>query len=368
MSPMSTYIVTLVLRWIRYGECCIQQRRECLNTACCAKRLKLIDLRARTGLSHPVVVQQVAQLKRAGLVRFGSPLGGATGRPRIPISFNWEYRRLLAVEMHLAGVTLQAMNLAGQPVSDPVTRPAPAWTQDGIIEALSDGIRRMQRAPGPAWAGIGLVLPAAIAADRRTLVYCQGVPEWTNDALGDRLSRQCGMPVFLYNEAEALARSVWATKTEPVRSIMAISVRTNARVMMALMSANCHEFVTDGPFGAIGHIPCGAPCLDAALAAGQPAQRGALIQALARTAADMVTVFNPGRLVMQGDAAWSDEDTAAVHTALQGRAFPCAGADVQFETRPHRAQESLLGIASAVTGQLLNLRNGLLNDWVVPVE
>src|SRR3974377_1416352 len=88
--------------------------------------LSQADLRERTGLSHPVVVQQVAQLSRVGLIRLGRPVSGKPGRPRIPITFNWDFCRLLAVEVHRTGITLQATNLSGNPIAQPPAVAPPA--------------------------------------------------------------------------------------------------------------------------------------------------------------------------------------------------------------------------------------------------
>lgn len=348
-----------------------------LATLLCDSTVCQADLRARTGLSHPVVVQQVAQLRRSGLILFGSPQGGVTGRPRIPITFNWEFRRLLSIEIHTHGITFQATNLSGQPIGEPETRPLPAWTQDSIYTALFSAIREALQLSGPPWAGIGVVLPAAIAADRRTLVSWLDIPTWHDDPLGDRLSDEFNLPIFLYNEAEALARSAWAEEEEEKasRSIMAISMRQDLRAMMAVMSSSCTGYVTDGPFGAIGHLPvsevgpkcahCGTSCLDATFNAARndPSLRPKAVQALADAAADMVTIFNPGRLVLQGDDAWTPQDTATVRSVLQTRAFPGAGQGLMIEDRPYRATESLVGVASALAGQLLNLSSGRLSEW-----
>ncbi|MHB0937387.1 MAG: ROK family transcriptional regulator [Armatimonadota bacterium] len=346
-----------------------------LATLLCDSTVCQADLRARTGLSHPVVVQQVAQLRRSGLILFGHPQGGVTGRPRIPITFNWEFRRLLAVEVHPHGITFQATNLSGQPMGEPETRPQPKWTQDGVNAALFSVIREALQMPGSPWAGIGVVLPAAIAADRRTLVSWLDISDWQDDPLGNRLTDEFNLPIFLYNEAEALARSVWAEEAEPPRSIMAVSVRQDLRAVMAVMSSACTGYVTDGPFGAIGHLPisesglkcayCGVPCLNAAFSAAreQASCRPQAVQALAKIAADMVTIFNPGRLVLQGDAAWTPEDTETVRAELRARAFPGAGQGLLLEDHPYRATESLVGVASALAGQLLNLSNGRLNEW-----
>jgi len=203
------------------------------------------------------------------------------------------------------------------------------------------------------------------------------IPAWHDDPLGNRLTDEFNLPIFLYNEAEALARSVWAEEAEIPHSIMAISVRQDLRTMMAVMSAACTGYVTDGPFGTIGHLPvsdsgpkcayCGTSCLDAAFCASreQPSLRLEAVQALANVAADMVTIFNPGRLVLQGDEAWTPQDTATVRSVLQARAFPGAGQGLLLEDHPYRATENLVGVASALAGQLLNLSDGRLNEWAM---
>jgi len=348
-----------------------------LATLLCDSTVCQADLRTRTGLSHPVVVQQVAQLRRSGLILFGQPQGGVTGRPRIPISFNWDFRRLLAVEVHPDGITFQTTNLSGLPIGNMVKRPLPSWTHEGIKTALFSVIREALQMSGEPWAGIGIVLPAIIATDRRTVVSWLDIPTWRDDPLGSRLADDFNLPIFLYNEAEALARVAWAQTIESACSTMAISIRQDRRVMMSLLSSACVEYVTDGPFGAIGHIPisddgpvceyCGTACLDAAIRASrtQPALRPQAIQALAKVVADMVAIFNPSRLVLQGDGAWTAEETETVRTALRARTFPCAGQHLVLEDHPYQANESLGGIASALAGQLLNLSNGRVSEWAV---
>jgi|GEM_PF-2374931 len=348
-----------------------------LATLLCDSTVCQADLRARTGLSHPVVVQQVAQLRRSGLILFGHPQGGATGRPRIPISFNWEFRRLLSVELHPDGITYQATNLSGQLMGEPITCPQPVWTRDGINTALFGVIRQALQTPGAPWAGIGIVIPATIAADRHTIWNWLDIPSWSDDPLGNRLADEFNLPIFLYNEAEALARSAWTEEKESARSIMSVSVRQDRRTMMAMMSSNCTEYLTDGPFGDIGHIPvngdgpacdsCGMFCLDAALRASrrQVSRRPQAIQALAQVVADMVTVFHPGRLVLQGDGAWTPKETEVMRTVLHDRTFRGAGQWLMLEERPYRAKESLVGVASALAGQLLNLNKGRISEWAL---
>jgi len=219
-------------------------------------------------------------------------------------------------------------------------------------------------------------MPATIAADRHTVVNWLDLPDWHDDPLGNRLADEFNLPIFLYNEAEALARSIW-TEAETTRSIMAVSARQDRRAMMAMMSANCVEYAADGPFGDIGHIPvngdgltcesCGLVCLNAALRESrkQAARRPQAVQALAQVVADMVTVFNPGRLVLQGDGAWNAEETEVMRAVLHNRAFPGAGQWLVLEERPYRAKESLVGVASALAGQLLNLNKGRISEWAL---
>ena len=334
------------------------------------------DLRSRTGLSHPVVVQQVAQLRRSGLIQFGSPQGGITGRPRIPIAFNWDFRRLLAVEVHPAGVTFQATDLAGRPIGKVETGAIASWTQQRIDEALSSGIRNALQTHGSPWAGIGIVIPAAIDTDRRTVASWPVIPTWQHDPLAERLEQAFALPVFLCNEAEALARAVWAECDGPARSIIAISLRQNLRAVMAMMTGNCADHSMDGPFGAIGHIEvcdsearcaeCGTTCLNAALQAARSdaALRPQVIESLAKIMADMVTVFNPGCLVLQVDVDWIPAETETVREILQARAFYGTGRELVYQPFPYQARENLIGVASAMAGQLLDLRTGRLNEWM----
>ncbi|HOF88344.1 MAG TPA: helix-turn-helix domain-containing protein, partial [Armatimonadota bacterium] len=63
------------------------------------------ELRAATGLSHPVIVQQVNALRAQALVIAGPLRYGRPGRPGTPLTFNWHCRRVLVLDVHPLGCT-----------------------------------------------------------------------------------------------------------------------------------------------------------------------------------------------------------------------------------------------------------------------
>lgn len=341
--------------------------------------LSQADLRERTGLSHPVVVQQVAQLRRIGLIRLGRPVSGKPGRPRIPITFNWDFCRLLAVEVHRSGITLQATNLSGNPMAEPRTVALPVWTQESIYRALVEQIRQAMSTPGPRWAGVGIVLPGAISRDGQTVTSCLDIPEWHEQALGEELTADLGFPVMLENEVDALARAIWSERPENVHTLIAVSLRHDHRVVMGLMDeGHLLRSTTANPgyAGGIGHIPvygntrrcaCGhLGCLETLLREAQqdPEIRRQTLDALSTVISNTITAIRPELLVIQGDEAWSEHDMDTVRQQVQMSCPPAALLGLRLIDRPYRATESLLGAVNVLASRIFSLRNGELLDWV----
>lgn len=341
--------------------------------------LSQADLRERTGLSHPVVVQQVAQLRRVGLIRLGRPVSGKPGRPRIPITFNWDFCRLLAVEVHRSGITLQPTNLSGNPIAEPRTVELTVWSQEGIRQSLLENIRQSMSTPGPRWAGVGIVLPGSISRDGQMVTSFLDIPNWQEQALGEELSAELGLPVVLENEVDALARAVWSERPENIHTLIAISMRHNNRVVMGLMDEG-HLLrgtnASSGYAGGIGHIPvtgnnrrcpCGhIGCLETLLRESRtnPELRTQAISALANIISGTVTAIRPELMVIQGDEVWSDKDMEIVRQVVHDFCPPSALQGLRLIDRPYRANDSLLGAVNVLASRILSMRNGELLEWV----
>ncbi len=341
--------------------------------------LSQADLRERTGLSHPVVVQQVAQLRRVGLIRLGRPVSGKPGRPRIPITFNWDFCRLLAVEVHRSGITLQATNLSGNPIAEPRTIELPSWTQESIRQSLLEHIRQAMSTPGPRWAGVGIVLPGSVSRDGQTVTSCLDIPDWCEQALGEELSAELGLPVMLENEVDALARAIWSERPENVHTLVALSMRHDHRVVMGLLDEGHllrSSASNPGYAGGIGHIPvagnqrrcaCGHQgCLETLLRESQhnPEIRRQTLDALATQISNTITAIRPELLVIQGDEQWSESDMEIIRQNVHDCCPPSALHGLRLIDRPYRATESLLGAVNVLASRILSMRNGELLDWV----
>jgi hypothetical protein len=193
------------------------------------------ELRTHTRLSHPVIVQQVNALRERGLLLAGDPLYGRPGRPRIPLSFNWQYRRILAVDVHTAGLTLQPMDLAGSLLGAASTAVLPVWTPDGLRASLQGAIARVLKRGDIPWAGIGIVLPGSVSRDGQALLTCAGMPDCHPDPLATALSARFKLPVVLESEGYAVAHGALARAASAPASLMALSLRHSPRVGLGLL-------------------------------------------------------------------------------------------------------------------------------------
>jgi len=318
------------------------------------------DIREQTGLSHPVVVQQIAQLRRVGLVNVGQSASGKPGRPRIPVSFNWNFARLLAVEVHRSGLTLQATNLSGDPITEPRTVKLSDWSQEGIRHSLLKHIRQSMSTPGPRWAGVGIVLPGTVSNDGQTVSSCLDIPDWVEQALGEDLSIELGLPVMLENEVDALARATWLDRPENTQTLIAISLRHNHRVAMGLMAEGNQRACACGNLGSLETLLCESQK--------DPAIRQQTLEALAATINNVVMAIRPELLVIQGDAQWSQADMAIIQQSVNENCPPDVLQGLQLMDRPYGASESLLGAVHILVSRIMSRRDGVLLDWVKSVQ
>lgn len=323
------------------------------------------DLRNRTGLSHPVIVQQVAQLRRAGLITFGAPISGQPGRPRVPMTFNWNFRRLLAVEVHSSGITVQATDLRGELQGSISTGTIAEWSTEGIKKAIVKAVRTAIRSNGSPFAAIGVVIPGIISADHQVAISCLDVADWADVNLGEELTAEFNIPVLLENDANALALALASNPDEDTDSILAISMRQQVQVGLGMIFNG--RVIRGIHAGSFGNTPIENGTLETMLRASRndEGKRNDALVALFDKIADLVTAINPKNLVMQGDDRWSEDDLTILRATLEARCYAPAFADLTLEYRQNAPIESLTGITSLLSDYVLNLENGLITSWSV---
>ncbi len=334
------------------------------------------ELRDATGLSHPVIVQQVSALRAQELVISGPPLYGRPGRPRTPLTFNWQFRRVLVVDVHPLGFTARAMDLAGMPLGPLRTTAPGAWEPEGLRKGLERLIARMLREPGAPWAGIGIALPGSVSPDGQTLLTCAGMPGCAPDPLAEKLATRFSLPVVLESETNALAYSAWSRQPSSPERLMAMSLRHGPRVGLGLLIdgqrvpgivAECAGLASVRVYanGAAEKVGA-APCLHALLSAAHEdaSLRPQAIAALGTISAPLVTALTPHYLGLQGDASWTEDDTARFQHALAAHASPAVMGGLALETHPATPDACLDGIAGMLINRLLDFRQGVIASWL----
>lgn len=334
------------------------------------------ELRNFTGLSHPIIVQQVNNLRQLGLIHAGDPLYGRPGRPRIPLSFNWNFRRILSVDVHSAGITTRVMNLAGVSQDSMRTTGIPNWSPDGLRAALEKAITRALKLAGAEWAGIGIALPGGVSADGQTLLTCAGMPGCHPDPLAATLAKKFNLPVVLESHGQALAQGIWTRQQQAPTCLMALSLRHSPRVGMGLLvdgqrvpgiARDCAGLGTIRVYSN-GFVPSTDhhAYLQGLLTAANDdaALRPQAMQALGMVAAHLATALSPDCLTLQGDAQWSTADTAHFQTSLREHGSPAMIEALAVDTRPAGPEESLIGVANLLTNRLLDFRQGVIASWL----
>jgi hypothetical protein len=338
------------------------------------------DLRRQTGLSHPIIVQQVARLRRAGLLVEDDPQSGQPGRPRIPMRFNWGYRRVLAVEVHPDGITTLAADLAGAALEAPRFSTLDDWREATVQQALQIAVRKALETPGPLWSGIGIVLPLALTPSGSALEHDGQLTPIALDAVQACLSAAWHLPVMIGDEAHALARGVCTPNSPAYARLLAVNLRQTGRARLSLFIDGRPAVDSAVPIGDATHVPvpdnalpcyCGRQgCLGTLLRAGRDdaRARGQAIEALALLLAQCATLVHPTLIVLQHDDQWTDNETARLEEVLGSRTLPAIGKVLQCEVRPNRPHECLLGAARSVAQHVLDLRTGLLPVWAASGE
>lgn len=330
--------------------------------------LSQAELREATGLSHPIIVQQVARLRRAGLITFGQPIVGQPGRPPVPMSFNWRFRRLLTLDVHRAGITVQATDLAGSPLGDAQTVSLDAWTRDSLTSTLISLIRNTLMQSGTPWAAVGICLPAIIASDAHTILEWADNPEWAGANLGAALQEACGCPVLLESAGNVLASMVATANPAQVASVVAVTMRHLPALHAGVLLNGRLVRGTHGRAGNITQLPASGADWSGRLSdlftptAAGPRLQG--VQALGCLLATLAMVLDAGHTVVQGDAHWSDQETTALTAALESNGFTGANHQlVLLNDTPAQTVDLLLGLARAMSRKLLDLQSGQLTTW-----
>ncbi|MEU6736109.1 ROK family protein [Streptomyces physcomitrii] len=363
-------------------------------------------LQEATGLSRATVGQRLDRLFRAGWLREGpagpvdSPLGG---RPSVRLEFDDAHAVVLAADLDTRHARAALLSLGGELLARHEAELDIAAGPEAVLGELGRWFGRLlksaDRAPESV-CGIGLAVPGPVDVASGTVVQPPIMPGWDRAPipalLGEAFAAHAGgapdTPVLVDNDANLMAYGEQRAAFPDCAAFALVKVSTGIGAGV-VVGGELYRGI-DGGAGDIGHIriaadaegagepcTCGAYGCLAAVASGRalahrltragiPAAGGAEVRALllagdpeaarlAREAgrrlgevlATVVTLLNPGVLMLAGDLAGTPFLTG-VRELLYERALPRSTAHLEIVTPRLGERAGLVGAAALVVEDL----------------
>jgi predicted NBD/HSP70 family sugar kinase len=366
------------------------------------------ELQQATGLSRSTVGQRLDKLFGAGWLRETSgvpgvgPTGGSvTGRPSSHLAFDSSHAVVLAADLETRHAQAAVLDLAGRVLAE---RTAPLLVSDGpekVLDTLARWFPALLREAGTDASrvcGIGLSVPGPVDWTTGRVVQPPIMPGWDDCPVPERMQEAYArhvapgappVPVLVDNDANLMAYAEQRHCYPDCSAFLLVKVATGIGAGVVVDGEPYRGI--DGGAGDIGHIRlhdesdalcmCGSyGCLAAvasgrALAqqltkAGVPAASGSDMRRhlaagqpdavrLARQAGQrvgevlvtVVTMLNPGVLVLAGDLAGTPF-LAGVRELLYQRAMPRTTAHLHVVTSQLGDRAALQGAGAMVVEYL----------------
>ncbi|MFF2976875.1 ROK family protein [Streptomyces albidoflavus] len=360
------------------------------------------ELQEATGLSRSTVGHRLDQLFRAGWLR-GVTGTSTGGRPSARLEFDPDHAVVLVADLETRHGRAAVTDLSGRVLAehsgDLVIADGPDAVLDRLARWFAELLERAGLGPERV-CGVGLSVPGPVDWERARLVQPPIMPGWDSYPLRERF-RECyaehvgvgrtgdPLPVFVDNDANLMALGEQRTRHPGCRAFVFVKASTGIGAGV-VVDGEVYRGI-DGGAGDIGHIRlhdrpdvvcmCGSPGCLAAVASGG-AIAGQLTEAGVATASGfdvrahltsgqpdavrltrragqrvgevlvtVVTLLNPGVLVLGGDLA-STPFLTGVRELLYQRAMPRTTANLQVLTSDLGDRAGLVGAAFMVVDHL----------------
>ncbi|WAL67390.1 ROK family protein [Amycolatopsis cynarae] len=260
------------------------------------------ELQDRVGLSRATLVERLDLLQRLSLLRQTGHRASSGGRPAEMLAANDVGRTALVADVGQRHATIAVVDLRGT-VFAQVHRPLPVRHLPGeTLPYLLDTGRRLLGETGRAdsLCAFGLSVPGQIDHEQGTTLAPPTMPEWRGIRLREPFADTLSVPVFLENDANALAFGAYCDLGRPDAALVGVKVGTGVGAGLVI-SGRTHRGETSSA-GEIGHIriegneqrcDCGRRGCVSAIASGQAVIRQ-LRPTGVRTAEDVVRRVRAG--------------------------------------------------------------------------
>lgn len=372
------------------------------------------DLRRLTGMSRTAVVARVSALAEAGLVGLGEELASTGGRPPGSLVFNAGAGMVLAVAVGRSRSQVAVTDLAGLQLGtsslDHEEGAGPDLVMPGVADQLARLLAELAPAGEPPVLGVGLSLPGTIDPVRGVCVDSPVMASWEGAELAPYLAELTSGPVYVSNDADALARSERLGHARFMDDLIVLKASTG--LGLGIIAGGHVVSGHLGGAGEIGHTKvdaaAGRPCrcgdhgcletlaggwalvaasreagrpvthireLVAQATAGDPEAKALLRESgrqLGEVLATAINLLNPHAVVVGGDMAVAfDVYTAGIRESVYARSSALATRDLQFLPSTFGDRAGVVGCASMALDHVLSpaaVDARLLERTAVPAE
>ncbi|MDQ1554671.1 MAG: hypothetical protein QOK46_1749 [Microbacteriaceae bacterium] len=351
------------------------------------------DIRTLTGLSRVTVSQRVDALMEARLVTESGEGDATGGRRPSRLVFDVNHSAVAVATVNTAHSQVAVTDLQGRILaSDTVNVPIVSGPER-VLSALSAAMTRLLQDAGveiSRLCGAGISVPGPIDPQTHRPSQPPIMPGWDGYPIADHLSEAFPVPIFVENDADALALGEQSTAYQNSSSVCLVKVSTGIGAGLVINGAVYHGI--DGGAGDIGHIrlagenalcQCGSRGCLAAVASGRAiamklTERGiqansgrdvrdllvsGQVDAIALTheagqrigevMATVISMVNPGVLVLSGDLA-STSLIGGLRETLYPRSLSRATRNLDIRLSTLGDEAGLIGMTRIVADSLFS--------------
>jgi predicted NBD/HSP70 family sugar kinase len=350
------------------------------------------ELQQLSGLSRSTLGLRLEGLLRNGwLVEAGSTVSTG-GRPPTVLRFDASHAVVLAADLDTRHARAAVLDLAGEVLAEKSDELVVADGPEIVLDTIADWFTALLATAGRAVdevAGIGLSVPGPVEFDTGLVIRPPIMPGWDEYSIREHLGRRFDVPVFVDNDANAMALGEQAAGYPDCPAFVLVKVSTGIGAGVVIDGSVFRGI--DGGAGDIGHIrvrdagdakcQCGSlGCLAAVasggalagalsdlgvtarsgtdvrelIAAGQPDALRLAREAGRRVGevlATVISVLNPGVLMIAGDLA-DHHFVTGVHEVLYQSTLPRATRHLEVVTGRLADRAALQGIGRLVVDEV----------------
>ncbi|MCL2542867.1 MAG: ROK family transcriptional regulator [Nocardioidaceae bacterium] len=351
------------------------------------------DLRRLTGLSRTAVVSRVNALADSGLLRHGEDLASTGGRPPASLELDTGAGTVLSLAVGRSRSQVAVFDLGGTQLAASEVDHEIGAGPDEVMPIVAGQLRRLLGDETPPVLGIGMSLPGVVDPVRGMSVDSPVIGGWDGVPLAPYLAEVADAPLFLANDANALARSEFLGHAAHTHDLLVVKASTGLGMGVVAGGRLVHGVL--GGAGDLGHTKVpeadGRPCrcgdtgcletlaagwslvarlqedgrtlehvrdLVALALAGDPEAKQLLRESgrrLGELLAVAINLLNPRAVVLGGDmAAAYDVYAAGVREAVYARASAFATRELQILPSTYGDRAGLVGCAALALDGVLS--------------